>query len=95
MILPPMPSRTVTISNRLGLHARPAMMLAECAGGFKSGVTIQREDGGDEVDAKSIMQLLMLAGTRGTRLKIKAEGGDAKAALKAISDLFASGFDDE
>ena len=95
MILPLMPSRTVTISNRLGLHARPAMMLAECAGGFKSGVTIQREDGGDEVDAKSIMQLLMLAGTRGTRLKIKAEGGDAKAALKAISDLFASGFDDE
>ena len=78
-----MPSRTVTISNKLGLHARPAMMLAECAGGFKSKVTIRREDGGDEIDAKSIMQLLMLAGTRGTRLKVKAEGGDAGAALKA------------
>ena len=90
-----MPSRTVTISNRLGLHARPAMMLAECAGRFKSTVTIQREDGGDKVDAKSIMQLLMLAGTRGTRLKIKAEGGDSKAALKAIGDLVESGFDDE
>ena len=71
------------------------MMLAECAGRFKSTVTIQREDGGDKVDAKSIMQLLMLAGTRGTRLKIKAEGGDSKAALKAIGDLVESGFDDE
>ena len=51
--------------------------------------------GGDKVDAKSIMQLLMLAGTRGTRLKIKAEGGDSKAALKTIGDLVESGFDDE
>ena len=90
-----MPSRTVTISNRLGLHARPAMMLAECANGFKSQVTIQREDGGEQIDAKSIMQLLMLAGTCGTRLKVKAEGGDAKPALKAIGDLVESGFDDE
>ena len=71
------------------------MMLAECAGGFGSRVTIQREDGGEVVDAKSIMQLLMLAGTRGTRLKVMAEGKDAKTALKASGDLVESGFDDE
>ena len=55
----------------------------------------KREDGGEVVDAKSIMQLLMLAGTRGTRLKVMAEGKDAKTALKAIGDLVESGFDDE
>ncbi len=90
-----MPSRTVTISNRLGLHARPAMMLAECATGFTSKITIRRVDGGDDVDGKSIMQLLMLAGTCGTKLKITAEGADASDALDTLGTLVASGFDDE
>lgn len=90
-----MPSRTVTISNRLGLHARPAMMLAECATSFSSDISIRRADGGDDVDAKSIMQLLMLAGTCGTKLKITAEGGDAEKALETLAALVASGFDDE
>lgn len=90
-----MPSRRVTISNRLGLHARPAMMLAECAASFSSNISIERIDGGDPVDAKSIMQLLMLAGTHGTQLRIEAEGGDAAKALDAIVTLFDSGFDDE
>ncbi len=90
-----MPSRTVTISNRLGLHARPAMMLAECATSFSSNISIRRADGGDDVDAKSIMQLLMLAGTCGTKLKITAEGRDAEEALETLDSLVASGFDDE
>ena len=90
-----MPSRTVTISNRLGLPARPAMMLAECATGFTSKITIRRVDGGDDVDGKSIMQLLMLAGTCGTKLKITAEGADASDALDTLGTLVASGFDDE
>lgn len=91
-----MPSRTVTISNRLGLHARPAMMLAECASGFECAVTIRRSDSDDDpVDGKSIMQLLMLAGTCGTALEINAEGGDADKALNALASLVESGFDDE
>lgn len=90
-----MPSRTVTISNRLGLHARPAMMLAECATGFTSKITIRRVDGGDDVDGKSIMQLLMLAGTSGTVLKITAEGDDASAALASIAELIERGFEDD
>ncbi|MEE2971518.1 MAG: HPr family phosphocarrier protein [Planctomycetota bacterium] len=90
-----MPSRKVTISNRLGLHARPAMMLAECAASFSSEISIRRIDHGDPVDAKSIMQLLMLAGTQGTRLQIEADGVDADRALNAIAALFDSVFDDE
>ena len=90
-----MPSRNVTISNRLGLHARPAMMLAECASSFSSKISIRRVDSGDPVDAKSIMQLLMLAGTHGTKLEVEAKGNDATKALDAIATLFDSGFDDE
>lgn len=90
-----MPTRTVTISNRLGLHARPAMMLAECAGGFACAVTIRRGDSDETVDGKSIMQLLMLAGTCGTALEINAEGDDADQALEALARLVESGFDDE
>ncbi len=90
-----MPSRIVTISNRLGLHARPAMMLAECASGFACAVTIRRDDTDETVDGKSIMQLLMLAGTCGTALEITAEGADADAALDALARLVESGFDDE
>ena len=90
-----MPSRTVTISNRLGLHARPAMMLAECASGLACAVTIRRDGTDEEIDGKSIMQLLMLAGTCGTKLKITAEGADATDALDALVRLVESGFDDE
>jgi phosphotransferase system HPr (HPr) family protein len=90
-----MPSRKVTISNRLGLHARPAMLLAERASAFASTITIARADTGDPVDGKSIMQLLMLAGTSGTVLDITAEGDDAAAALAAIAELIERGFEDD
>ena len=66
-------SAIVTISNRLGLHARPAMMLAEAAMRYESEVTIQRLDQGKAVDAKSIMQLMMLAAVCGTEL-VEASG---------------------
>ena len=90
-----MPSRKATISNRLGLHARPAMLLAERASTFSSTIEIARADAGDAVDGKSIMQLLMLAGTSGTVLKITAEGDDAAAALAAIAELIERGFEDD
>ena len=90
-----MPSRKVTISNRLGLHARPAMLLAERASTFASTIGIARADGGDPVDGKSIMQLLMLAGTSGTVLGVTAEGDDAAAALASIAELIERGFEDD
>lgn len=86
-------SITVTIINRLGLHARPAMAFVDLAATFKANVLVRRED--TEVDGKSIMQMMMLAATQGTPLEIVSEGEDAEAALGALSALVARGFDEE
>lgn len=84
---------TVTIVNRLGLHARPAMAFVDLASTFKASVTVRRED--TEVDGKSIMQMMMLAATQGTTLEVTAEGDDADKALEALNELVARGFDEE
>ncbi|MBX3367054.1 MAG: HPr family phosphocarrier protein [Phycisphaeraceae bacterium] len=83
----------VTIVNRLGLHARPAMAFVDLASTFNSSITVRRED--TEVDGKSIMQMMMLAATQGTTLDVTAEGDDADKALDALNDLVARGFDEE
>lgn len=90
-----MPERTfnVTIVNRLGLHARPAMAFVDCASAFKSAVRVCKGD--QQVDGKSIMQMMMLAATKGTTLTITADGDDADDACKAIERLVKSGFDEE
>ncbi|MDP7005672.1 MAG: HPr family phosphocarrier protein [Phycisphaerales bacterium] len=82
---------TVIITNRLGMHARPAMLFAETAGKFSSTITVGHSDS-DQVDAKSIMQLMMLAATEGTTLTINAEGADAEDALSELVELVKSGF---
>ena len=71
-----MPSRTVTISNKLGLHARPAMMLAECAGGFKSKVTIRREDGAilRSVTLPHVLKAVVLRSVRTARSSKHSKG---------------------
>ncbi len=88
-------SAILTISNRLGLHARPAMMLAESAMQFDSQITIQRMDQDKAVDAKSIMQLMMLAAVCGTKLKIEASGSDASDSINAIKELVESRFSED
>ncbi len=84
---------TVKVVNRLGLHARPAMELVDLASSFKSNVSIVRDD--QEVDGKSIMQVMMLAATQGTVLIVRAEGPDAEKAIKAIRDLIKRGVDED
>ncbi|MAY74422.1 MAG: hypothetical protein CMJ31_06795 [Phycisphaerae bacterium] len=84
---------TVTIRNTLGLHARPATLLADAAAGYKCSVTIAR--GEECVDAKSIMHIMMLAATRGTDLIVSATGDDAEACVAAIVELVERGFDEE
>lgn len=84
---------TVTISNKLGMHARPAMLLAEVAGKFRASITVEHAQH-DPVDAKSIMQLMMLAATNGTELIITADGDDANEALKEIAALVEDGFNE-
>ena len=86
---------TVKILNKLGLHARPAMTFAEKAGEYTAKISVRRVDSEDVVDGKSIMQMLMLAGTMGTKLELIAEGDDAKEALEALSTLVNEKFDEE
>lgn len=83
----------ITIRNRLGLHARPAMSFVDTANSFASDIRIQK--GEQAVDGKSIMQLMMLAATQGTELTITADGPDADAAISALSELVESNFDEE
>ena len=86
-------TKTVKIQNRLGMHARPAMLFAEIAGKFSASITVGHKDS-DQVDAKSIMQLMMLAATEGTALIINADGDDANDAISELVELVISGFNE-
>ena len=85
-----MVEKVVTILNRHGLHVRPATQLADLAGKFKSVVTIHKD--GQDVSARSIIELLTLAAAHGTQLRIRAEGPDAAEAVGAIERLVNSKF---
>ena len=89
-----MAERRVQVTSRLGLHARAAANLVRCASQFKSTLTLLRVDGSAEADAKSILSILTLAASRGTDLRIIAEGDDEQQALDAIAGLFARDFDE-
>ena len=82
----------VTIRNKLGLHARPAMAFADTASQFKSDIVVIK--GGANYAGKSIMNLMMLAATQGTELEITAKGDDAADALAALQKLIESEFDE-
>lgn len=83
----------VTIRNKLGLHARPAMAFADTAAQFKSDILVVKN--GNNYDGKSIMNLMMLAATQGTELEIAAKGPDADEAVAALQKLVESNFDEE
>jgi phosphotransferase system HPr (HPr) family protein len=84
--------RTLLIKARLGLHARAAAKLVRVARGYQSQVLLQRVDGSEPVDAKSILSVLMLAASRGTELRARIEGIDEESAMNAIDQLFTEGF---
>jgi phosphocarrier protein HPr len=81
------------IVNRLGLHARAAAKLVNTAGRFKSRVTVTKD--GEEVDAKSILGVLLLAASQGSHLTIRCEGDDEADCIQAVSELIANRFDEE
>ena len=83
----------VVIRNQLGLHARPAMSFVDTASTFTADVKVRK--GTQEVDGKSIMQMMMLAATCGTTLTIEATGADAAAAVEALRQLVESKFDED
>jgi len=86
-------STKVTIENRLGLHARPAMQFVDTASQFISEIKLIK--GSQAVDGKSIMQLMMLAATQGTELEITAQGDDAEQAIATLEQLVKRKFDEE
>ncbi|HCU12003.1 MAG TPA: HPr family phosphocarrier protein [Gemmatimonadetes bacterium] len=85
-----MPEREVRILNKLGIHARPAAEIVKTAGKFKSAITIVRDD--LEVNAKSIMGVMMLAAEHGAMIILRAIGDDAEAALDALSAVISNKF---
>ncbi|MDE2905884.1 MAG: HPr family phosphocarrier protein [Acidobacteriota bacterium] len=82
----------MTIVNKLGLHARAAAKLIDLASGFESRIRMCRD--GREADAKSIMQVMMLAASKGTEVEVAAQGRDAAEAVAAIERLVAGRFDE-
>jgi phosphocarrier protein len=88
-----MQEKTVTIKNKLGLHARPAALMVQTASRFKAKVKIMKDD--QEVDGKSIMGLMTLAASTGSGLKFVIEGEDEAAAIAALSQLVENGFGEE
>ena len=82
--------REVTIVNKYGLHARPAMQFVELANRFASKIEVS--NGSLAVDAKSIMSVMRLAATQGTILKIVADGDDAQGAVAELAKLVEEGF---
>jgi phosphotransferase system HPr (HPr) family protein len=84
--------RHVHVTNRLGLHARAAALLVRTANRFHSALRLERLDAAATADAKSILSVLMLAASRGTELRLTAEGADETEALNTLCELFAKGF---
>ena len=85
-----MPTTTVTIINRLGLHARAAAKFVQTAAQFGSDVAISK--GGKKVNGKSIMGVMMLAAAQHAEIEISTTGADAQAALDALTALIADKF---
>ena len=80
------------IVNPLGFHARPAAEFVRLAASFRCDLWLEKD--GVEVNAKSIMGVLMLAAEKGSQLMIRAKGDDADDALTALGDLIAGGFEE-
>jgi phosphocarrier protein len=74
-----------TVRSELGLHARPAGQFVVLASRFTSEISVGR--GGDWVDGRSVLSLLSLAASRGTRLRVRAVGADAQAAVEALGRI--------
>ena len=87
--------QSVLVTNRLGLHARAAAKLVRLASSFSSEIHLSREDAHQEIDSKSILGVLMLAASQGTRLIFSIEGRDEAEAVEAIRRLFAAKFGED
>lgn len=85
--------RDVTIRNKLGLHARAAAKLVHLANRYQAAVRLRREN--QEVNAKSILGILLLAAAPGTVIQLVCEGSDEEQAMTALVQLIDDRFDEE
>ncbi len=88
-----MPSRSVTVANKLGLHARAAARFVHLASRFQARVSVSR--GSQVMDGKSIMGILLLAAATGTVLTVSTDGEDELAALEALCGFIEAGFGED
>ena len=82
----------LTVSNKMGIHARPAAMIVRVANKYTADVLVEKDD--EQVNGKSIMGLMMLAAGNGSTLRFVASGGDAEAMLKEMAELFNRKFEE-
>ena len=85
--------KELDIRNRLGLHARAAAKLVHTASRYSSTIRIRKDR--EEVDGKSILGILLLAASQGTKITVSANGDDEGDAVNAISQLVNGRFDEE
>jgi phosphocarrier protein len=88
-----MTERVITISNRAGIHARPAAVLVQTTKDFKSEIFLEK--GNDRINGKSIMGIITLGAVYGAEIRIIAEGEDEEEAVEALVRLFESKFEEE
>ncbi|WP_406665856.1 HPr family phosphocarrier protein [Gallaecimonas sp. GXIMD1310] len=86
-------SRTLTLKNRLGLHARAATQLVKLSQQFAATITLEAR--GQQADASSVLGLLLLEGHQGQVITLHCHGDDAEAALRAVSELIEAGFGED
>ncbi len=86
-------NETITIINKLGLHARAAALFANTAGRYSSQIKVGLN--GKMVDAKSVMSLMLLAANQGTDIALEIEGRDQEEAMDAIVSLISNRFNEE
>lgn len=85
--------KEITITNSLGIHARPASMIVKTATGFQSEISLLKDN--MTADAKSIMSVMMLAAAHKSKIIIQASGTDEEKAAEAIAELFRINFNEE
>lgn len=85
--------RELTVSNRLGLHARATAKLVQLLSGYRCNATLAAK--GREVNAKSIMGVMLLAAGQGTPIIVRISGEDEQAAMDAVVALFERRFDED
>jgi phosphocarrier protein len=85
----------VELSNKHGLHARPAHMFVQTANAYASQIMVSRADVNESVDGKSIMGMMMLAAECGTVLRLRSQGPDADQQVRALVELIQARFGED